>query len=348
MKPLPDKKPGYEVSWTNGFTLIELLVVIAIIGILVALLIPAVQAAREAARRMQCGNNIKQLAAAALNHESAHKIFPTGGWGSAWLGHPDRGFDNHQPGGWIYNILPYIEQQSLHDLGMGGNGISIEDANAIRIATPLAGLNCPARRSAKLFDLSSSNSIKQFRLTAGTITKLARSDYAINGGDYFQGWSDSKSPATLADGDKSNFKWDDMSKQTGISYLRSQIKMSDITDGTSNTFLIGEKYINSYHYLDGKDQGDSETMYCADHLDLIRWTGYTGGTGTASSNNLPRRDRLTIGEGATVQWFGSAHASSFNMSFCDGSVHSINYSVDPEIYRRFGNRKDSLPISGNY
>src|SRR5215468_1104499 len=94
----------------RGFTLVELLVVIAIIGVLIALLLPAVQSAREAARRSQCQNSLKQIATAFLNHESTQKIFPTSGWGWGWVGDPDRGYKRNQPGGWLYNILPYIEQ----------------------------------------------------------------------------------------------------------------------------------------------------------------------------------------------------------------------------------------------
>ena len=102
-----------------GFTLVELLVVITIIGVLIALLLPAVQAAREAARIAHCQNNLKQLALGCLSHESATRRFPTNGWGPHWTGDADMGNNWLQPGGWIYNILPYIEQQSLHDMGAG-------------------------------------------------------------------------------------------------------------------------------------------------------------------------------------------------------------------------------------
>ena len=95
-------------EFRGGFTLVELLVVITIIGILIALLLPAVQAAREAVRIVQCQNHIKQLSLGCLDHESATGRFPTGGWGWAWTGDPDRGTDWRQPGGWIYNVLPDI------------------------------------------------------------------------------------------------------------------------------------------------------------------------------------------------------------------------------------------------
>ena len=103
-----------------GFTLVELLVVIAIIGVLVALLLPAVQAARESARRTQCVNQLKELTLGGMNHEGSMKPFPTGGWGFNWVGDADRGYGDKQPGGWIYNVLPFIEQKAKHDMPRDG------------------------------------------------------------------------------------------------------------------------------------------------------------------------------------------------------------------------------------
>src|SRR3954469_8325737 len=103
----------------RGFTLVELLVVIAIIGILVALLLPAVQAAREAARRTQCQNHLKQMATGMMLHEAANKFLPVGGWCAVRSGDPDLGYGRAQPGGWPYNILSYIEETALHDMGSG-------------------------------------------------------------------------------------------------------------------------------------------------------------------------------------------------------------------------------------
>jgi prepilin-type N-terminal cleavage/methylation domain-containing protein len=330
-----------------GFSLLELLVVLTVIGVLIGLLLPAVQAAREAARQLQCRNNVKQLALAAVSHESSFKFFPTGGWNMYWLGNPDRGFGKRQPGGWIYNILPFIEQQALHDLGASGGTIAIQDANAIRCATPLDGLNCPSRRPATLCRLAYP---LQFHLTAGSVGQLARSDYAMNAGDYVQ-WcrqgADYQEPTSLQEGDDPKFRWDDMSLQTGICHQRSQVTLADVKDGTSSTFLIGEKYINRDHYTDGKDLGDSETMYGADQLDLLRWTGVAGTAGTVADNNLPMQDRSHVLEGNKVQWFGSPHAAAFNASFCDGSTRAISYSIDGEVYRRLGNRKDGLPLDGS-
>ena len=133
---------GIRQTKAAGFTLVELLVVIAIIGILVGLLMPAVDAARESGRRAQCLNNLHQLAAACLQHDTKMQFLPTGGWGCYWGGETDRGFGITQPGGWHYNILPFIDLADLHDLDKGlsrGTGANDPTSPRFQAGTKIAG-----------------------------------------------------------------------------------------------------------------------------------------------------------------------------------------------------------------
>ncbi|MBN1396343.1 MAG: DUF1559 domain-containing protein [Pirellulales bacterium] len=366
------KSPNSQIPkspFPNAFTLVELLVVITIIGILIALLLPAVQAAREAARQLQCNNNLKQLALAALNHESLIGHFPTNGWGYYWIGDPDRGTDWRQPGGWIYNVLPYLEQQQLHDMPADKSGQPRLDAATNMTQTPLSVLNCPSRRSAMLYPLLSFGTLPGAHLQYATqygntnsVTAVARCDYAGNGGDIY---SDLGGP--FVNGVKINTGLPGCGPNSttvienppgqitslarsgiaiiagasnGVFHPASEVRMSDITDGASNTYLIGEKYLATDAYVTGKDYGDNECAVMGDNGDIVRWTtlGYS-----------PRQDSPYLDDtsyGYDWYFFGSAHASGFNMSFCDGAVRLMSYSIDAETHRCLGNREDGIPIDG--
>ena len=124
---------------------------------------------------------------------------------------------------------------------------------------------------------------------------------------------------------------------TGVMYSGSLIKMADIPDGATNTYLAGEKNLAPDYYSNGEDYGDNESALVGDDQDITRWTGYSQGTPLSP----PQID--TPGTFA-LHCFGSAHLTGFQMALCDGSVHLMNYSINPEIHRRLGDRKDGLPI----
>jgi prepilin-type N-terminal cleavage/methylation domain-containing protein/prepilin-type processing-associated H-X9-DG protein len=321
----------------RGFTLVELLVVITIIGILIALLLPAVQAAREAARRAECSNHLKQLALACLNHEAVLHYLPTGGWGSSWNGDPRYGTDWKQPGGWLFNLLPFVEQQSLHDQRLGKTLNSAEDTAACTrmTATPLSFLNCPSRRAAVVL-----------------ASNMAQTDYAGNGGEkflYFNKQDPSAGmagPADYAAGTQNPGKagWIDATNPpTGIFYGASQTTMADIKDGTSNTYLCAEKYVNATCYTTGTgDAGDDQSLYTGTQDDVCRWVNWVSSDATLTP--APMQDQP---DKTNVYVFGSAHSGGFNAAMCDGSVRMINYTVDLETHRRLGNRSDGKPIEQN-
>ena len=256
--------PTRSVGTRCGFTLVELLVVITIIGILIALLLPAVQAAREAARRMQCANNLKQIGLACLQHEQINRFLPTGGWGWCWAGEPTRGFDKQQPGGWLYNILPYMELQTLHDLGndQGIDGSQQRPAVQHRVSTPVATFICPTRRKAAAYPYYQgygTDPVNPRHILTATSNPCprweVRNDYVASGGDTsYSGNVDPNVPQSLSAGDiRSRYGWSILPGiyTTGVVYVRSMVKMVDIKDGTGKTYLAGEKYLNSDHDEDG-------------------------------------------------------------------------------------------------
>ena len=327
-----------------GFTLVELLVVITIIGILISLLLPAVQSAREAARRMQCQNNLKQLGLAMLCQETAAGEFPSGGWGWGWQPQADRGSGLRQPGGWMYSILPYLEQEALHRLGMGGNPSSVAAANAERNRIALAIVTCPSRRKTRAL----TNHVNSF-YNCDPTNVTSRSDYAANAGDQpicqFGNNPDGWGPPSLEEGDRPDYPWPNTSSFTGIAFLRSTVRVADVRDGTSNTYMIGEKYLNPDDYTTGLDGGDDEGIFCGFANDNQR-TAYRGWPPAQDRPGDARLFEIEPGQLSTCS-FGSAHAGVCNFVFCDGSVHQISYALDPEVHRRLGNRYDGLPIDGS-
>jgi prepilin-type processing-associated H-X9-DG protein len=315
--------------------LVELLVVIAIIGILIALLLPAVQAAREAARRLQCQNHLKQIGVAFLAHEDANGFFPGGGWGSIWTGDPDRGSGKRQPGGWIYVTLPFAEQTQLYEHGKGQPEAAKRAAAAQVIATPLSYMNCPSRRQSTTYPMFKTD------VNADHTDIAARTDYAACAGNASSAEQFTPEPKSYAEGDDPNFPWGDMeSIYNGISYEQSEVTIGDIQDGSSNTFMVGEKYLDPLRYTTGNDHGDDDSMYSGHQDDQYRVAYYVPNQ-TIPGDFVPKQDTPGLNP-----WhpFGSAHSSAFNMVFCDGSVHSIGYDIDLPTYGRLANRRDGEAI----
>ncbi|WP_168205300.1 DUF1559 domain-containing protein [Bythopirellula goksoeyrii] len=329
----------------RGFTLVELLVVIAIIGVLVALLLPAVQAAREAARRTQCSNNLKQLSLGFMNHHDAHGYFPSSGWGWRWSGDPDLGFGIEQPGGWGFNILPYIEMANLRELGSGMAEGSPERSAAIliQVGTPISAFTCPSRRSAIAYPVVK-NGVLAYNATACTEGNCttARSDYRANSGSINRHEHTGPANATVAKIYDFRFDEEGVKQEpiNGITHQRSMIDMSRITDGTSNTYCVGEKYLNSDHYLTGESSADDQHILLGYDSDV---NGYTGSSFDPYDDNylIPLRDRP--GLDGTFN-FGSAHPSTFHMAFCDGSVKAIPFDIDPRVHKNLGARDDGQTV----
>ena len=316
----------------RGVTLVELLVVIAILAVLMGLLIPAIQGAREAARRAQCANNLKQLGVAAIGHEQAVRAFPSAGWGWAWIGDPDKGSGQTQPGSWAFSLLPYLEQQALYGMANGGTDADKMVILAQMSSIPVASFYCPTRRPAAATP-KRSYTLATFGLggavqcyNANDVALHARSDYRGNAGDMMVSWGAGPRPTQAAAG----LGFVNTAAATGIFFQRSAVNAAHVRDGLGNTYLFGEKYLNPDRYRDGQDAGDDQSCWTGDDWDLQAWT---------RTDMSPQQDR----SGLTLTFvFGSAHPISWQAVLCDGAVRAISYSIDPEVHRRLGNRRDGL------
>jgi len=331
---MPNQNQSMEKN--GGFTLVELLVVIAIIGMLVGLLLPAVQQAREAARQMQCGNNLKNLGLASLNHESTTRKFPSGGWHWGFTGDPDRGMNRNQPGGWTFSLLPFLEQNALYQLSSNGQPDTPDKAKATTaLQTPVTVFYCPSRRAAKIYpgaNDSLTNADSAALKSSGTCM-VAKTDYAANYGGYASNPGEARIyPSSYSQANEYSKKntWPTQTAN-GMIYSCSEVTMGEIRDGSSNTYLLGEKYLKPDAYETAGSSSDDNGVWTGADCDNCRVTYKAAGS-------IPMQDR--IGYDDYSMRFGSPHAGTFGMCMSDGSVQHISYSIDQDTHYNLGVRND--------
>lgn len=310
----------------NAFTLIELLVSIGIIGILIAIAIPAVQQIREAARRTSCSNNLRQLGLASLNHESNLAHLPSGGWGLEWFGINGRGKGISQSGGWLFNSLDYLELNNIAALAPSPAELEFpEQAIFDRFfQAPAAVFRCPSK-----LDRPTDRSYYMTNPAGVLLNFPATSDYCANSGsNLFVGF---RGPRNLAEGELTAYPWPAEPNFNGVVAIHQTISLAEITDGLSQTLLIGEKFVRR---LDSNDTGDDQTARQGFSADIVRWTFET-----------PLPDGFAIADRST--FFGSSHVSTTPFVLADGSTHQIALGIDRQLFALLGSRADGKTL-GNF
>jgi prepilin-type N-terminal cleavage/methylation domain-containing protein/prepilin-type processing-associated H-X9-DG protein len=345
-----------------AFTLVELLVVIAILGILLYLLSPAIQASRERARKAACQNNLKQLALASQMHLNAHGYFPSGGWSGNFLADPKRGYGREQPGSWLFSLIEYMEESSLRA------NAARENLNDTPLGPGLKALYtsapslfyCPSRREAKPYPFKQSGNGQWSLNVAQEVLLLAavtKSDYAVSSGDsiYSAAEQFSDEPQMWAPGSYDELKtlpvaWSNTADpttsyyQTGISYYRSQVRVGQVLDGLSKTYLCGEKHLAPEFYDDVNPSnnpammGDNQSAWAGFEWDNHR-VAWNPKNRWPNAAYRPVQDRPNSGFAGCFA-FGSAHSGSFNMAYCDGSVQPVAYEIDEQVHSQQANRLD--------
>jgi prepilin-type N-terminal cleavage/methylation domain-containing protein len=319
----------------TAFTLIELLVVIAIIGVLIGLLLPAVQKVRESASSLQCQNNLHQIGIAFHSYQESHHFLPNGGRDGRPAGQPNQSccnwddqnaatenaagkMDDRSGFNWRYQILPYIEQEALY----------WTVSRSTLYATPVKTLYCPSRRAPTLYG------------------STAKSDYNGNAGTHF-----ANGTPTSGTADSGSGTIDGVVVRANV----PQISLVEITDGTANTVMVAEKWLNPHQW--GNDGGDNEAWVNAGwDEDVVRigggtftYTDPTTGT-TVTIPRTPQPDYLAPNPSSGAVWnqqFGSSHTTGVNAVMCDASVRLVAFGVDPQVWAaacsRNGGETLSLP-----
>jgi prepilin-type N-terminal cleavage/methylation domain-containing protein/prepilin-type processing-associated H-X9-DG protein len=296
----------------SAFTLIELLVVIAIIAVLIGLLLPAVQKVREAAARLKCSNNLKQIGLAFHNHHDTFGFLPTAG---AELGATDNPPVDSAKWGWAYEILPFIEQKPLHDLP---TATSAQRSKVRKTVIPI--YYCPTRRPPALYGGE------------------AKSDYAGNGATRVNNdAADGPVCATHYPGAPSN-------------YLGGSINFSSgIPDGTSNTLMVGEKLVN-IPTMGGSDTDFTDNESWAGpgfpDADIMRGCLKVSGSSPVRWHTPVPDTHDPVPDDTGLHYrFGSAHSGGINAVFCDGSVRFVRFTVTPTVFMRACVRNDNQAFS---
>ena len=297
----------------HGFTLVELLVVIAIIGVLIGLLLPAVQSAREAGRRMACSNNLKQVGLAVALSDDITKTFPAG-----------RLTRDENDVSWSFRILPFMEEQAIFDARNPNHTVACWDAsNATAFRTPVAGFFCPSRR-APAADRNFDNN-NQPPVVEGV---AAGGDFAANAGTYFN-------YAPSADGSIDP-------KQAGPIHTFSKVRGAQVTDGLSKTFAVGERHIPPPDSSVGAtmvhfQQGDTAFFPSDTPHVLFR------DTARGLADNAEATDKSN-------RKFGSKHPGITQFVFLDGHVEAIANLTDPlilKMYSAIGDGSDPTAVEGD-
>jgi len=334
----------------RAFTLIELLVVISIIALLIGLTLPAVQKVREAGRRIQCTNNLRQLGVAVNNHAATYNDqLPTTGFGSSGLFYSASTFypptydfgvgayapngPRNQAGGWGFQLLSFLEQDNLWKgndaYQANGNTLAgIGQAQANAIGFPLKVFQCPSRGSNRVFNLTatymsktSPNGNYAIGAYGGSQVAAAQTDYAANGGP--NGFDGNGSFDV-----KGAFLFHDYTQ------TRPRLrKFADYSDGVSNTILIGEKLINKA-FLNQSQTDDWCGYACGYHSSNVRF-------GAAA----PQSDYTNSGGGNGQGLFGSSHTGVTLFVFGDGAVHRVRNSVDPLVFKSLCQIDDGRSVS---
>jgi prepilin-type N-terminal cleavage/methylation domain-containing protein/prepilin-type processing-associated H-X9-DG protein len=355
----------WRTNAQHAFTLVELLVVIAIIGILVALLLPAIQAAREAARRTQCKNQVKQIGLAIHHHVDTYRAFPTGGAG------PNVQIEDYVSGGrpfgpdkqglnWTYQILTYLEEGAVHGI--------VTQAQLQTAVVPL--YVCPSRRSAAVH--TSTNGVAPVffavdyagaqpctyqcppgspgclapvpRYNPRDAVPLTGTSYGTNqlsfwGGKNGQVAGPSVKDNQVYDGVIVRTPWR-LATGTYAANVPQPVRFAKITDGTSHTFMVGEKYLRSDLY-EGGSKSDDKGWTDGWDPDAMRSTcfqPYQDGDSTGYSFPPLNQPSDFFGYDRDVYYFGSAHTGGFNGVFADGSVHTLNYDIDVVLFNALATR----------